>query len=82
MPYKEHTTIVNNKSTSRKTMIHALADLLRALASSERHSAAGEASGLRQLTVPAHDVQPGGTGPTRLNVIVPDRPVLVPPVNV
>jgi len=25
-----------------------------------------------------HEVQPGGTGPTRLKVMVPDRPLLLP----
>ena len=28
-----------------------------------------------------HDVQPAGTGPTRLSAMLPDKPLLLPPVK-
>jgi hypothetical protein len=36
----------------------------------------------RKLQRRFHDPQPGGTGPTRLKLMAPDKPMLVPPVKV
>lgn len=46
-----------------------------------RQSTSSESSANRLGSL-TQDVQPGGTGPTRLRLIVPDDPLLLPPVKV
>jgi hypothetical protein len=69
------------RADQRKLYDAAVAAMRPRITTPEWPTTDDKAWSARRISSGFHDVQPGGTGPTRLKAIVPDKPLLLPAVK-